>query len=160
MIKETTICDKCGKETLCTVEDFICFSEKDNIPAGKKEKYSTTIKYLASVTSHLCDDCSKKRRNNYFMGALFFFISSLPFLIWWMYLELGLTLLVVSAAVLFLSSKGHEMEYIAKIKYREMIEGKEGVMLNPRIIKKERWEVMKKDPAKFNSVMTEEENAE
>ncbi len=155
-MKETGICDKCGKNRLVTVEEYVCLSEKDNIPANKKEKYSTTFIYLASVTARLCDECSKKRKNNYLLGALLFFISSLPFFIWWMYLELGLILLIVSAAVLFLSSQGHELEYIAKINYRKFIEGKEDAILNPKIITKARWEEIEKDPAKFSSVIVEE----
>lgn len=157
-MEKTGICDKCGKETECTIEEYVCLSEKDTIPLNKKEKYSTTIRFLTSVTGKLCSECSQKRRHNYLLVSLLFFVSSLPFLIWWIYLELGLTLLVVSATVLFLSSKGHEMEYIAKINYRKSIEGKEGAIINPRIIKKELWEEMKNDPARFNSVIIETNN--
>jgi len=152
-MQETGTCDKCGKNGKVTVEEYVCLSEKDNIPAHKKEKYSTTFIYLASVTARLCDGCSKKRRNNYMLGALLFLLSSLPFFIWWAYLELGLILLIVSFAVLFLSSKGHEMEYIAKVHYRNLIAGKNDAILNPKIITKVHWEEIKKDPAKFSSII-------
>lgn len=156
-MKKTDICDKCGKEKSCTIEEYACISEKDKIPEKKKEKYSTIIRFLASVTCRLCDECAKKRKRNYLLVALLFFTSSLPFFIWWIYLEFGFTLLVLSAMVLYLSSNGHEMEYLAKMNYRKSIEGIEGAMLNPRIIKKARWDIIKKDPVKFNSTIIEEE---
>lgn len=148
-------CDKCGKKGQVNFEEYVCLSEKDNIPASKKEKYSTTFRFLASVTSSLCDECSNKRRNNYLLAALLFFISSLPFFIWWSYLELGLILVILSVAILFLSSKGHEMEYIAKIHYRELIKGNKDAILNPKIITKAHWEEIEKDPAKYSSVIEE-----
>lgn len=156
-MKTTGTCDKCGKNGQVTVEEFVCLSEHDNIPANKKEKYSTTFRFLASVTSRLCDECAGKRKKNFLLAALLFFVSSLPFLIWWIYLELGFVLLIISVTVLFLSSSGHEMEYIAKVHYRKLVEGKEDAILNPKIIKKARWEEIKKDPAKFSSAIVDGE---
>ena len=151
-MKKSGICDKCGKETECITEEFICASESsEKLIDEKGEKAVTVIQHLTTVTCRLCNECSKKRKYRFFLFAFSSLVASLPFFIWWMYLEFGFVMLVVSAAVLYLSTNKHELEYLARYHYRLFKEGKDDLSTHPDIFTKAEWEKMISMPAKDNS---------
>jgi hypothetical protein len=152
MIKENTICDKCGEEHECSTEDFVCVDDdQEEIRLVKKKKTINTYKYMAEVKCSLCHNCSHKRRVRFISFSLLFLAGSLPFFIWWNYIELGFILIVGAVTVALISGKGHEMEYTARHKYRIIQAGNDELVLHPKIITKTAWEKIIKNSAANNS---------
>ena len=143
-MKQKGICDKCGKETECITEDFVCTSEyTDYVVENGKAREINVIRKLTTVTCRMCGSCAGKRKIKYFLVALLFAAGSVPLFITGTYFEMALVLLVASATVLFLSGNRTDMEYLAKLHYRAFREGKEGLILNPQFRTPAQWEKIK-----------------